>query len=57
VATGSLAEIQQHFIERGSSDGSPIVPPTIAAVEAVLEPLGHDPFRSLGVAASGAGRG
>jgi hypothetical protein len=49
VTTGTLSEVNQHFIEHGWSDGSPFVPPTIEAVEALIATVGYDPFRSLGV--------
>ncbi|MDH4144519.1 MAG: hypothetical protein OEY23_05045 [Acidimicrobiia bacterium] len=52
VASGTLAEITAAFVERGWTDGLPIVPPTRAAVEAFLAPSGHDPWKRLGIAAS-----
>ncbi len=52
VATGTIDEINERFVERGWSDGLPIIPPTRERVEAFLAPLGHDPWRSLGVATS-----
>jgi hypothetical protein len=50
VATGTLDEINEFFITRGWSDGSPFLPPTRERVEAFIAPTGHDPWRQLGVA-------
>ena len=52
VATGSFDQINDLFVERGWSDGLPIVPPTRARVDAFLAPLGHDPWRRIGIAKS-----
>jgi len=52
VASGSFAEIQRVFGDRGWTDGSPVAPPTLDAVEAFLAPLGHDPHKVLGIAKS-----
>ncbi|MEM7140232.1 MAG: UGSC family (seleno)protein [Actinomycetota bacterium] len=52
VASGTIDEIHAAFIERGWSDGSPIVPPTCSRIEAFLAPGGHDPWKVLGVAPS-----
>lgn len=52
VASGTLDELQRIFIERGWSDGLPIVPPTRQRVEDFLAVTGHDPWRILGVASS-----
>lgn len=52
VASGTIDEINARFVERGWSDGLPIIPPTRDRVEAFLAPLGHDPWRRLGVATS-----
>lgn len=52
VGDGTLDEIQRLFRERGWSDGSPVIPPTRAAVEAFISPTGHDPWRVLGTAKS-----
>ncbi len=52
VASGTIDEIQNVFLDRGWSDGSPIVPPTRDRVEAFLDGSGHDPWKVLGVAAS-----
>lgn len=49
VAAGDLERIQSVFLERGWSDGLPIVPPTRDRVEAMLSPSGHDPWKRLGV--------
>lgn len=37
IFTGSMAEVNAHFAEKGWTDGLPIMPPTQAAVEAMLE--------------------
>lgn len=52
VHVGSIDEIQRFFVDRGWSDGSPIIPPTKGRVESFLAPLGHDPWRRIGVAKS-----
>jgi hypothetical protein len=50
VASGSLDDVQRVFRERGWTDGSPIVPPTLERVQAFLDGTGHDPFRVIGQA-------
>jgi hypothetical protein len=50
VTTGTFDDVQTYFAERGWSDGSPFVPPTVDKVEALIASVGYDPFRSLGVA-------
>jgi hypothetical protein len=50
VLTSSLEAVHDHFAARGWSDGLPFVPPTIDRVEAMLDPLGFDPWRTVGVA-------
>jgi len=52
VATGTIDEIQAAFVERGWTDGHPVVPPTRDRVEAFLADSGHDPWKVLGQAAS-----
>ncbi len=52
VASGTIDEIQQLFLDEGWSDGHPVVPPTLDRVELFLEGSGHDPWKTLGVAAS-----
>ena len=52
VLSGPLDEIQRHFVDRGWTDGHPIVPPTIDRVERFLDGSGHDPWKSLGIATS-----
>lgn len=52
VATGSLDEINRLFVERGWSDGLPVIPPTRERVDAFLAELGHDPWRRIGIAKS-----
>ncbi|MEM8706793.1 MAG: UGSC family (seleno)protein [Actinomycetota bacterium] len=50
VVTGSIDEVNQVFLDRGWSDGHPIVPPTRDRVDALLGDSGHDPWKTLGVA-------
>lgn len=50
VASGTIAEINAICVERGWSEGLPIVPPTRDAVEAFVAPSGHDPWRVIGTA-------
>ena len=50
AACGSIDEINRLFVERGWSDGLPIVPPTRERVEAFIAPSGNDPWRVLGTA-------
>ena len=52
VATGSMDQINQLYVERGWSDGLPIIPPTRERVDGFLAPLGHDPWRRIGIAKS-----
>ena len=52
VVSGTIDEINDHFVERGLTDGHPIIPPTRERVEAFLTDSGHDPWKTLGVAAS-----
>jgi hypothetical protein len=52
VASGSIDDIQATFIERGWTDGHPVVPPTRQRVEAFLDGSGHAPWKRLGVAPS-----
>lgn len=52
VASGTIDQINATFVDRGWSDGNPIVPPTVDRVERYLDGSGHDPWKSLGVAAS-----
>jgi hypothetical protein len=48
VFTGSVAEVNRLFLENGWSEGLPIVPPTIDAVEAFLEMTDLPAEHSLG---------
>ncbi len=50
AAYGTVSEINELFADRGWSDGSAIIPPTQALVEAFIAPTGHDPWRVLGTA-------
>ena len=52
VATGTAEQINAEFLARGWTDGNPILPPTRAAVEALLAAGGHDPWAVLGIATS-----
>lgn len=52
VATGTIDEINRVFLERGWTDGHPIIPPTLERVEAYLVDSGHDPWKTLGLAKS-----
>ena len=52
VASGSIDEINRVFIERGWTDGHPVIPPTRDRVEAFLADSGHDPWKTVGVATS-----
>ncbi len=52
VVSGTIDEVQGCFIDRGWTDGHPIVPPTVDRVERFLDGSGHDPWKTLGVAAS-----
>ncbi len=52
VATGTVDEINAHFLTEGWSDGHAVIPPTIDRVERFLEASGHDPWKTLGAAPS-----
>lgn len=52
VASGTIDEINAIFVERGWTDGHPVIPPTRDRVEAFLAASGHDPWKRLGVARS-----
>ena len=52
VASGSIDDVNDAFVEAGWTDGHPIVPPTPDRVDAFLVDSGHDPWKTLGVAAS-----
>ncbi len=49
VFTGSLHELLEHFYEQGWTDGLPIVPPTVEAVEEFLRFTPRRPDEVLGV--------
>ena len=49
VASGTLDEINERFVEARWSDGLPIVPPTLDRVEAFLANTKHDPDEVLGI--------
>lgn len=52
VVSGTIDDVQAAFVERGWTDGHPVVPPTRARVEAYLADSGHDPWKILGIASS-----
>ena len=52
AVVGTIDEVNAEFIERGWTDGNPIIPPTRNRVEAFLADSGHDPWKTLGTAAS-----
>ncbi|MDH3295707.1 MAG: hypothetical protein OER95_15425, partial [Acidimicrobiia bacterium] len=52
VASGSIDEINAVFVDRGWTDGHPVIPPTRDRVERYLAGSGHDPWKTLGAAAS-----
>lgn len=49
VFTGSLDDVQDYFLERGWSDGLPIVPPTVERIEAFLANTDRSPSEVVGV--------
>ncbi len=49
--TGTLAEVQDHFIDKEWSDGLPVIPPTPAAVAEFLRYTDREPTDVLGVLA------
>lgn len=49
VFTGSLDEVEEHFLTRGWSDGLPIVPPTRDRVDRFLAATHADPDLVIGV--------
>jgi hypothetical protein len=51
VFTGSLDEVEEHFLAMGWSDGLPIVPPTPGRVDRFLAATNEDPDTVLGVLA------
>lgn len=52
VASGDIEQINATFVDRGWTDGHPILPPTRDRVEAFLADSGHDPWKRLGIALS-----
>lgn len=52
VVSGTIDDVQVEFLERGWTDGHPVVPPTRDRVETYLADSGHDPWKTLGVATS-----
>jgi hypothetical protein len=49
VFTGSLDEVEEHFLQQGWSDGLPVVPPTPDRVDRFLAATNEDPGTVLGV--------
>lgn len=49
---GGFDDVQREFLDRGWSDGLPVVPPTRERVDAFIAPWGHDPWKVLGTASS-----
>jgi hypothetical protein len=49
VFTGSLDEVQEHFLRKGWSDGLPVVPPTPDRVDRFLAATNEEPDTVLGV--------
>jgi hypothetical protein len=49
VFTGSLDEVEEHFLRQGWSDGLPIIPPTPDRVDRFLAATKEDPGTVLGV--------
>lgn len=49
VVRGDLDAVQEHFEQRGWTDGLPVVPPTAQRVAAFLAHTGRDPDEVLGV--------
>ena len=49
VFTGSLDEVQEHFLTRGWSDGLPIIPPTPGRVDRFLAATSEEPDTVLGI--------
>ena len=49
VFSGSFEDVQEFFYEREWSDGLPIVPPTLAKIQAFLDQVDRDPNEVLGV--------
>ena len=52
AASGTIDEINAAFVARGWTDGHPVIPPTRDRVERFLVDSGHDPWKTLGIAAS-----
>lgn len=51
VFSGTLDEVEAHFLEQGWSEGLPIVPPTLERVDRFLEHTTEDPSTVIGVIA------
>lgn len=51
VFVGDLEAVQDHFRQRSWTDGLPVIPPTLARIDRMLEHVDRDPDEVLGVAA------
>ena len=49
IFTGSLDEVEQHFLDKGWSDGLPIIPPTPDRVSRFLAATSSEPDTVLGI--------
>ena len=52
AASGTIDDINDHFLALGWSDGNAIIPPTQERVDRFLIGSGHDPWKTLGVSPS-----
>jgi hypothetical protein len=52
VVTGTVDDINAAFVSNGWTDGHPVIPPTRGRVEAFIVNSGHDPWKTVGIAAS-----
>ena len=52
LVSGTIDDINAAFVERGWTDGHPVIPPTRERVDSFLVDSGHDPWKTLGTAAS-----
>src|SRR5215211_2011401 len=46
---GEIDDVFEYFLERGWTDGLPVMPPTTAAVERMLRYTDRDPSETVGV--------
>ena len=52
VVSGTIDDVNRAFLERGWTDGHPVIPPTVARVEQLLDGSRHDPWKVFGTAPS-----